>query len=89
MTFGAILQAAAGPLAKRVLSSLGIGLVSFVGLKEGLDQALGYARASWTGMGGDIAAYLAMGGFNTLLSVLAGALIVRASLYATKSLKLL
>ncbi len=88
-TLGAFLTAAAGPIAKKVLTSLGIGVVSFVGLQALLSELLGFAKDAWGGMPAIAAAYMAIGGANTAISIIAGALITRVSLVALRKLDLL
>ena len=83
---GSWLVALAGPLAKQVLFSLGVGVVSFVGLDVALNALLNTAKASWGGSSATVAAYVAMFGGNTALSIIAGALIARISLIPLKSL---
>lgn len=90
MAIGAFLTAAIGPLAKRAAAALGFGVVSYVGVDLALGQLLGTARDAWAGsLGADVAAYVAMAGLNTGLSILAGALAGRVALIATKRMMLL
>lgn len=90
MNLSALLMALAGPVAKQVLIALGVGVVSFIGIDLALNALLDVARAAWAGAAaGDVAAYLAMSGANTALSLLAGAMLGRVALMATKSLRLL
>lgn len=89
MTMGAFLAAAAGPLAKRVMSALGFGVVTFVGVSAALNQVLDLARSAWAGIPGDIAVYIAMSGANTALAIIAGAAVTRVALMQLKRLALL
>ena len=82
--WGTWLLAIAGPVAKRVMVSLGIGVVTYVGMDAALSSALGAARGAWGGMGADVAAFVAMAGVNTACSILAGALTARVALEAVK-----
>lgn len=88
-TLGSMLQAAAGPLARRALQALGIGVLTYVGVDTALGALLSTARTSWTGMSADVAAYVAMAGGNTALSIIAGALVARITLISLKRLTLL
>lgn len=85
---GTFLVALAGPIARRVLISLGIGLVTYTGLSLAIDSILGQAKAQWTsglgGFGGQIGQLVAMAGGNTALSILAGAVITRVSMVVLK-----
>lgn len=86
---GAFLLALAGPLAKQVMIALGFGIVSYVGIDLAVGALLDQARAGWGGMAADVAAYVALSGANTGLSILAGAIVARVSLIPLKRLKLL
>jgi hypothetical protein len=88
-TLGALLTAAAGPLAKRVMTALGFGVVSFVGVDLAVSGLLSQAQAAWGGMSGDVAAYVALSGANTGLSILAGAIVGRVALTSLKRFMLL
>lgn len=88
-TLGAFLSAIAGPLAKRVLTALGIGVVSFIGVSLSLDVLLTQAKTAWSGMSADVAVYMAMCGANTAMSIIAGALTARVGLASLKKLTLL
>lgn len=81
---GTFLVAIAGPVAKRVLSSIGIGVVSYAGLTVVLNQLLSNARSAWSGLAGDVAGLVGLAGLNTAASIMAGALITRVSLSALK-----
>jgi hypothetical protein len=89
MSLGAFLSAAAGPLVKRALGALGIGVVSYVGVEVAVDTMLGAARSAWQGMPADIAAYMAYCGANQALGIIAGAIVARVALSSLKRLALL
>lgn len=82
--WGTWLLAMAAPVAKKVAVSLGIGVVTYVGMDAALSAALGAAKTAWGGMGADVAAFVAMAGVNTAASILAGALTARVALEAVK-----
>lgn len=81
---GAWLMTIAGPLARQVLIALGIGVVTFTGVSAALDGLLSAARSAWTGIGSDVAQWLAVAGANHAISVLAAAAVARLSLVALK-----
>lgn len=86
-SLGGLLAAAAGPIAKRVLAALGVGLVTFVGVSSAFNALIAQAKnAYYGGIGADVALYLAMGGFNTALSIIVGAMTASISLIALKKL---
>lgn len=81
---GAFLMALAGPLARQVLISLGIGLVTFVGLDAAVTAALGAAKSNLGQMPAAAAAILARGGVFTAMSVIAGGITARMSMMVLK-----
>lgn len=89
MTFASVMGGLAAPLAKRAAVALGIGFISFAGLTAALNTLLDLVRSSWGGLGGDIAALMALGGYNTALAIIGGALIGRVALLAGRRLGVL
>lgn len=86
---GTWLVALAGPLARRVLASLGLGVVTYVGMDAAISGILAQAKAGWGGMAGDVTSYVAMSGANVALSLIAGALVGRVGLMVLKRMTLL
>lgn len=72
MSLAGLLTALAGPLAKRVLTALGLGMVTFAGVEAAVQAGLSAAQSNFSGVGADVAAILAMGGVFTALSIVAG-----------------
>lgn len=62
----------AAPVAKRVLAAVGLGVVSYAGAEVALTAALNAVQTALGGLGGEVAALLAIGGFFQALSILAG-----------------
>lgn len=85
----AFLMALVGPLAKKVLTALGIGLVSYAAVSTALNAALAAARAAWSGFGGDALAIVQLAGVGEAASILAGALTARVSLMVLKKFEVL
>lgn len=83
------LTALAGPLAKKVLTSLGIGIITFVGMEAAVTAALSAAKASFSGIGPDIAAIVAMFGTFTACSIIAGGITACLTMMSFKRLGLL
>lgn len=75
-----------GTFAKKVLSALGIGWVSFEGITELAGQVKDAIVNSWGGIPGDILMIFSMAGFGVALGVILGALMYRASLAVFSSL---
>lgn len=77
-----------GPVVRRVMVSLGLAVVTYSGLDLAVGWLLEQAMAAWAGsLSADVAAYLAMSGVNTGLSLIAGAITGRLALFATKGLQ--
>lgn len=87
MGWGSWLLALAGPVARRVMISLGLAVVTYTGVSTAVNGILANAKAAWTGsLSADVLNLVAMAGINTALSILAGACIARVSLVAMKRL---
>lgn len=74
------------PIARRVIISLGLGVVSYLGLDSAVDGLLAQARQGWGTVSADVATYVAMCGANVGLALISGALIARTGLMALKRL---
>jgi len=72
MNFAGLLVALAGPLAKKVLSALGIGFITYIGVDTAITAALGAAKANFASVTGDILQIIAMAGFFDAFSAIAG-----------------
>lgn len=60
------------PLVTRVLSSLGVGTVTYVGAESALSGAFAAAKGAVAGIGGAVAQILAMAGFFDAMAITAG-----------------
>ncbi len=91
MNFGAFLVGIAGSVAKRVLSALGIGLVSYAAMSAALTAALNAAKNAWAGLSGfpEALALIQMAGVTTAASIISGALIARVSMQSFKKFEIL
>lgn len=69
-----------GPLAKRVLIALGIGVVSYSGLALVADQIKDEVLSSLSGLSGAGYSVIAMTGFFEAVGILLGALSARVAL---------
>lgn len=74
-TFSSAMMALGGPLAKKVLTSLGIGVITYVGLDTAVNAALSAAKANFSGMTSSMVQIAAMYGFFTALSIIAGGIV--------------
>ena len=85
MTWATLIMALVGPIAKRVLVALGLGVVTFTGVDIALQATLSQAKAAWAGgFAGPVADLVALAGMNTALSILAGALTARVTMLTLK-----
>jgi hypothetical protein len=85
---GSFLVAIAGPVVKKALVSIGIGIVSYAAMSAAINAALSAAKTAWAGLGGDALGIIQMAGIGTAISILAGALIARAALSAGSKLEI-
>lgn len=63
------------PLVTRVLSSLGVGTVTYVGAETALHSAIDAAKTSFGAMAGDVAQLLAMAGFFDAMAIMSGGIL--------------
>ncbi|GAA4492871.1 DUF2523 domain-containing protein [Pseudaeromonas paramecii] len=76
-----------GPIATRVLSQLGLSLVTYVGVDTAVNYCIDYIRNSYSGVSADVAVFLAMGGFNTALGIVCGGIVSHLTLMQFKRMK--
>lgn len=72
-TLVSALMALGGPLARKVLASLGIGFLAFQGVDAAVMAALGSIKSNFAGIAADAAAIIAISGLNTAFGIIAGA----------------
>ena len=83
---GSWLMLLAGPLAIRVLISLGIGIVVYEGVTGAVNTLIGLATSSLSALPAGLAQLAAMTGLHESLAIILGALITRLALASFKSL---
>ena len=88
MPLAAWIVSLVGPVVARVLAQLSIAVVTYKGLDVAIKSLLSYARSSWSGIPADIAAYIAMSGINTALSIVAGAIVAHVALIPLKRMRI-
>jgi len=86
---GTWLVGLAGPFIRKVLLSLGVGVVSYAAVSAALAAVLSSAKTAWGGLAGDALALIQMAGVNTAASILAGALPARVALQVVKRFEIL
>ena len=88
MPLAAWIVSLVGPVVARALAQLSIAVVTYKGLDVAIKSLLSYARSSWSGIPADIAAYIAMSGMNTAVSIIAGAVVARVALIPLKRMRI-
>lgn len=85
MNWATFVMALVGPIARRVLLSLGLGVITYTGVDLAVTGVLSQAKAAWSsGLGGSAAQLVAMAGANTALGIIAGGIVGRVSMIAFK-----
>ena len=84
MNWAAWLMSLAAPLAGRVLLSIGLGTVTFVGLSAAVSGLLSAAKASAQGLLPEVAQILALAGVFQALSIIAGGVVTSLALISLK-----
>lgn len=73
------LSSAVGPLAKRVLSALGIGWLTFEGLGQMVEQAKSMVISLWGSGASSVWVVAEMAGIGTALGIILGAIVARVA----------
>jgi hypothetical protein len=73
------LAVAAGPIAKLVLVSLGIGFISFAGLMILTDSLISHVQTSYSALPASVAQLADLLGIGTAIGVVLGGIVARAS----------
>lgn len=78
--FGKFLEGAASPIVKKVMTSLGLGVISFAAVATALDTAINFAHNAYSGLPMYLAALAGLGGVGDGLGIIAGALVFRVGM---------
>lgn len=84
MALAGVLVALAGPIARQVLLSLGIGVLTFVGLDAAVSAGLSAAQNHLGQIPASAAQVLARAGMFTAFSIIAGGITAGVSMVALK-----
>lgn len=87
--FSGLLQSAAGPIAKRVLASLGMGVVSYAAINGALSAVQTAVVGSYGAITGEVAAVLSLAGFGQAIGIVLGAMVARLSYSQLNKLQLI
>ncbi|MFQ2741211.1 DUF2523 domain-containing protein [Aeromonas caviae] len=84
MPIAAWLLSISSPIVVRVLSQLGIGIVSFIGVEAAVNQLISMAQSHWMGLPSVVLQFMAIAGLNTALGIIAGGVSARLTLMVFK-----
>lgn len=85
MNWASFIMGLVSPIARRVLASLGLGVITYTGVDAAVSSLLSQAKSAWSGgFGGDVAQLVAMSGANTALGIIAGGIVGRVTMIALK-----
>lgn len=84
--WGTFFAGIAGPVAKKALTALGIGVVTMVGVDTAIQGALNSAKAAFGGMTGVVGDIVAISGFFSAVSIIAGGVVAAGSIMVMKKL---
>lgn len=85
-SLGAFFGAAAGPIAKKVLGALGIGMVTYAGVDIAFSALQSLVTSYWNGMPADIAALLALGGYGQGVGIILASMSARVGMLSLSHL---
>lgn len=77
---GGFLQGAIGPLARRVLAALGLGVLSYAAVTAAVSALLLLAKSHYLGMPAMIVQLAGLGGIGQAMGIITGALVYRVVL---------
>lgn len=83
---GTFFAESAGAIAKRVLVSLGLGIISTAGVTVALNSVIDLAHAQYNSLGGYALALAGLAGVGYGLGIISGALVFRVAMKATSSI---
>ena len=85
MTWASWLLSIVGPLAVRVLSVLGLSVVTFTGVSTVVSDLIASAQSSWSALPSAVIGLASLAGVPVALGMVCGAMVARASLWAAAS----
>jgi len=84
-TLIAALMSLAGPFVLRILTVLGISILTFTGVSAGLTSLIGIAQSNWSGISADILGLASLAGVPQALGIIAGAMSGRVAAWVAMS----
>lgn len=85
MNLGTWLLGLVGPLALRVLTTLGLGTVTFTGVTLAMQGLIDSATSNWASVAADVLALASIAGIPQALGLIAGAMVARVGVWAAVS----
>lgn len=85
-TLGSFFAAAAGPLAKRVLQAVGVGVISYAGLAVAVNAVIGELKGAYGQLVGPVADLLNLAGLGAGIGIVLGAMLAKLSFTVTERL---
>lgn len=85
MNLWSFLLSAAGPLALRVIASLGMSVIAFTGVDTALSGLISTAQSSWAGMPAAVLGLAGVAGLPACLGLIAGAMSARLGVWVAAS----
>ncbi len=85
MTWATWLMGLIGPLALRVLTTIGLGTLTFTGVTASLQTLIDSAVTNWASLGGDILGLASVAGIPQCLGIICGAMTARVGMWAAVS----
>lgn len=87
--FAGLLQSAAGPIVKKALSALGIGVVSYAALFAAMEGVKNSLTSIYGSITADIAGLLGLAGFGDAIGIILGAMMARVTYLQLSRLQIL
>lgn len=81
MGFAQLIMAMVSPLIARIFVTLGLSMVSFVGMDLLMDQVIAYAQNAWGGLPAGILQLAGLAGVGQALSIIFGAIMTRVLIW--------
>lgn len=85
MNLWSFLLAAVGPLALRVLATLGLSVLTFTGVDLALQGLISQAQSNWASIPSDILGLCAVARLPECIGIIAGAMSARATMWVAAS----
>ena len=84
-TFAAFLMSLVGPLAIKVITALGMSLITFTGVTVALQGLIDMATTNWASVPSDILALASIAGIPEAIGIICGAFVSRVGMWTVAS----